>query len=129
MKKSMRLTFRKGDWLAIGLVVALAVVIATSFRPRENTVAEVNVQIYQYGKLIRELPLQTAEEMTFSVSGAYTNTVVIRDGKAAITESDCPGTDCVHSGWISNAGRSIVCLPNRVEVRIVGTSDVDFVVR
>ena len=47
----------------------------------------------------------------------------------AITGSDCPGEDCVHSGWIKASGRSIVCLPNKVEIRIVGQSDdVDFVV-
>ena len=55
-------------------------------------------------------------------------TVVIRDGRAAILESDCPGGDCIHSGWISQPGRSIVCLPNRVELRIAGQGDVDFVV-
>jgi len=45
-----------------------------------------------------------------------------------IAESTCPGNDCVHSGKIHSAGRSIVCLPNRVEIRITGESDVDYVV-
>ena len=57
---------------------------------------------------------------------------VICDGKAAILESTCPGEDCVHSGWISQTGRSVVCLPNRAEVRIEGVSgadDVDAVVQ
>ena len=83
--------------------------------------------IYQDGSLIRELSLGTDTEVV--IEGDYKNVVTIKDGKAAITRSDCPGTDCVHSGWIHEAGRSIVCLPNRVELRIEGVSEVDFVVR
>ena len=84
------------------------------------------VQIYQNNVLIRELPLDT--DMEFEVFGEYTNTVRILDGKACMLSSDCPGGDCVHSGWISTPGRSIVCLPNSLEIRITGQSDVDFVV-
>ena len=83
--------------------------------------------IYQEGKLIQELSLDHDTE--FVIEGDYENVVTVKDGKAAITKSDCPGTDCVHSGWIHEAGRSIVCLPNRVELRIEGASEVDFVVR
>ena len=83
--------------------------------------------IYQDGSLIRELSLGTDTEVV--IEGDYENVVTIKDGKTAITRSDCPGTDCVHSGWIHEAGRSIVCLPNRVELRIEGVSEVDFVVR
>ncbi len=128
MKQSMRLTFRKGDWLAIGLVLILAAAVAVVYFPKENTSEYSRVQIYREGTLVQELPLST-EEVTYTVSGDYTNQITIRGGKAAITESDCPGGDCVHSGWISDGARSIVCLPNRVEIRIAGSSEVDFVVR
>ena len=33
---------------------------------------------------------------------------------------DCPTQDCVHTGWISYTGQTIVCLPNGVEVRLTG---------
>ena len=38
----------------------------------------------------------------------------------SVTQSDCPGQDCVHSGAVSRAGQSIVCLPARVIVRLEG---------
>lgn len=127
MNRTLRLTFRKGDLLAIILVALLAVITAVAFLPRGGSSEDTVVQIYQDGKLVKELAL-TADE-TLHLSGIYENTVEIRGGKVAITESDCPGADCVHSGWIGVTGRSIVCLPNRVEIRITGTGDVDFVVR
>ena len=85
------------------------------------------LSVYQEGALIKEFSLDS--DVEFVIEGDYKNVITIKDGKVAITESDCPGTDCVHSGWIHEAGRSIVCLPNRVELRIEGTSEVDFVVR
>ena len=85
------------------------------------------VQIYQNNQLISEYPLNETTDLL--IEGEYCNTVQIREGKVAIVKSDCPGADCVHSGWINASGRSIVCLPNKVEIRIIGVYDeVDFVV-
>lgn len=124
MDGSIRLTFKKGDWLAIALVVLIALSTAAAFLPDRSEAG--SVQIYQDGRLIDELSL--AKDETVVVGGNYTNTVVVRNGCVSIAASTCPGRDCVHSGWISSAGRSIVCLPNRIEVRIVGKSEVDFIV-
>ncbi len=129
MNKTVRLTFQKGDFLAIIFVVLLAAGLVFTYLPKKNNTDQAMVQIYQDGTLVKEASLDSSKEQIISISGAYTNEITIRDGKAAITTSDCPGTDCVYTGWISQPGRSIVCLPNRVEVRITGTSDVDFVVR
>ncbi len=129
MSQDVRLNFRKGDFIAIGLVVVMAAGTILGYMPRGSAPEQANVQIYQDGRLVQEVPLGGSEERVLSVGDSYTNQITIRDGKVAITESDCPGTDCVYSGWISQPGRSIVCLPNRVEVRITGVSDVDFVVR
>ena len=56
------------------------------------------------------------------------HTVTVQDGRVAVTASDCPGSDCVHSGWAKDAGRAIICLPNRMEIRLTGSSDVDVIV-
>lgn len=122
-----KLTFCKGDFIAIALVIVLALLVSFVFWTSIDTEEGSRVVIYEDGKIVREIPL--TEEAEFVVEGFYTNRIVVKDGKAAIVESNCPGTDCVHSGWIHESGRSIICLPNRVEVRIEGASDVDFVVR
>ena len=126
MAASMRLSFQKGDWIAIALVIVLIGVSTVGFWPKKQE-QNAMIQIYQNNELIRECSLDAEE--TISVEGTYHNTIQIQDGKVAITESDCPGEDCVHSGWINSMGRSIVCLPNRVEIRITGEAEVDFVVR
>ena len=127
MRKNLRLTFRKGDLLAVIPVVAMTLMTAVFFLPKNTSSEGAVVQIYQDGELVKELSLD--EDQTIRLTGAYSNTVEIRDGKAGITETDCPGADCAHSGWISSMGRSIVCIPNRVEVRIVGEAGEAFAVR
>lgn len=122
----MHLRFQKWDIVVIVAVVLMAALVFTLFLPQKDA-SDPCAQIYQDGKLVKTIAL--TENQEFSVSGKYTNTITVHDGMIAITQSDCPGQDCVRCGWMDRAGRSIVCLPNGLEIRVVaGNSDVDFVV-
>ena len=121
-----KLKFQKADLLVIAAVVLTAALIAAVFLFPVRSSENATVQIYQNGQLIQEVPLQ--ENTTITIPGQYENVVQIQDGKVAITQANCPGEDCVHTGWIHTPGASIVCLPNRVEIRIVGSGGVDLVV-
>ena len=126
MVKPEHLRFRKGDVLAIAAVLILAIAVAVSYLPKDHS-GPVKAEIYHEGELVKSLSLE--EDICFEILGDYTNEITVKDGRISITASDCPGEDCVHSGAISSTGRSIVCLPNEVEVRVIsGESDVDFVV-
>ena len=127
MKNRVRLEFCKGDWLAILLVAALSIACAMLFMPGNTSDQMHTVQVYHNSRLVREIPLSS--NAVLEIDGDYHNTITIENSRVSISESSCPGEDCVHSGWIDSAGRSIVCLPNRVEIRISGESDVDFTVR
>ena len=48
----------------------------------------------------------------------YYNVVVISGGTVSVTEASCKNQVCVKHGVISRPGESIVCLPNRMVVRI-----------
>ena len=48
------------------------------------------------------------------------NTVIIKDGQVFMAEADCPDKLCVNSKPISSRGQSIVCLPNRIVLKIIG---------
>ena len=128
-KDRIRLTFCRGDAVIIFGVILLAIFIGVFFVMKIGTDRGTMVCIYQDGIKIQELPLWKDNEIL--IQNSYTNKLAVKDEKAAIVESDCPGMDCVHSGWIGGKGRSLVCLPNRVEIRIEGEKDseVDFIVR
>lgn len=50
-------------------------------------------------------------------------TVHIESGKVWVTDADCADKICEHTGVISRAGQSIVCLPYGITVTISGESD------
>ncbi|MCL2071364.1 MAG: NusG domain II-containing protein [Oscillospiraceae bacterium] len=83
----------------------------------ENPVA----QIYQNGELLHnKVPL--LQNQDFPLNG---NLVQVRNGKIGITEASCPDKICVKTGFV-NGVIPVICLPNRVEVRIANhKSDID----
>lgn len=122
----MRLRFQKGDVTVIAGIVLLALLVFFAFLPPKDAPAAY-AEIYQEGRLLKTVLLSQDQE--FTVTGKYTNTVTVCNGKIAVTHSDCPGGDCVSCGWADGVGRSIVCLPNALEIRVMaGSGDVDFVV-
>lgn len=125
-RRGFRLDFRRGDLIAILLVAVLAAVTALAFMPGSGQESGF-VQIYLDGALVREFPLSQDREE--EITGEYTNIVAVEGGRVRVAQSDCPGGDCMRTGAIGSAGRSIVCLPNRMEIRITGESDVDIALR
>ncbi len=54
--------------------------------------------------------------------------IEIADGKASVSESDCPDGVCVASASISRTGETILCAPAGVTLKVKGgDGDVDFV--
>ena len=53
----------------------------------------------------------------------YYNVVNISGSKVSVTEASCKNQVCVKHGAISRPGESIVCLPNRLVVRIENGSE------
>jgi hypothetical protein len=46
--------------------------------------------------------------------------VEINNGRTRFVSSPCLGQVCVHSGWLSSAGRFSACLPNRISLTLMG---------
>ena len=64
------------------------------------------------------------EERTITLPGPVGNTVIaIEDGSVHVVSSDCREKICVRSGHIHRAGGWIVCLPNRIFIRIEGSEE------
>lgn len=53
----------------------------------------------------------------------YYNVIVISAGTVSVTEASCKNQVCVKHGAITSPGESIVCLPNRLVVRIENGSE------
>ncbi len=102
------------------LLVAAIVFLLISFFASDGSILEISID----GKVQGYYSLY--ENQTVELG---TNTFVIEDGFANMISATCPDGLCVLQRKISNVGESIVCLPNRVILTIVGDSEIDTIVR
>ncbi len=115
------LKFNRFDALVALIIALLAVAAALWFYLPCSQSGQLTVVISVAGEETRRVPLSDFTETTVT-GGSYTLRVGTRDGGVAVTDSDCPTQDCVHTGVITRAGQSIVCLPAQVVVHLEGTA-------
>lgn len=89
------------------------------------------------GTVIIEGPAGTSrmslgDDETAIIDGSQ-GTLVVETlaGAVRVADAVCPDHTCIRTGWVRASGSAIVCLPNRVTVRVGGARDdgLDAVVR
>ena len=127
------------DALVAAVVIALAVVAALLFYlPKTGGGDQLTLVITVGGQEQSRTPVTQLPDgpvriegrggYTLTLSPPYSDLPFSPEWSVRVSDSDCPGQDCVHTGAISRAGQSIVCLPAQVVISLVGaTSDVDAV--
>lgn len=71
--------------------------------------------------------LELWEDTVLVVEGANggKNHLIIENGAVRMEEASCPDQVCVRQRAISHSGESIICLPNKVVVKVVGEKEDD----
>lgn len=99
-------------WLAIGLLLAAAVIWMLRPRPRgPHPVATVTVE----NREVAVIDLETAEDGDFSIldETGLPITFQVRDHAIRFLHSDCPDKVCINTGFLKNDLDVACCLPNR----------------
>lgn len=119
----------KKYFTALGLLLVIAAAgIAVWFIMKNAEREQPTVEIIQDGKLLRTVSLSEDTEFTIECAEGF-NTVTVKDGAVMISSADCPDLVCVKTGAISGGAVPIVCLPHRLEIRVVsGGEEPDAVV-
>jgi len=109
----------RSDVMVILLVLLAGIVLSVRFWFPKGQGTE--VVVYVDNQVRYRFPL--TEEGDFKLQGRLgPMTLRLSGGKARITASTCPLKLCMKMGSISRPGQSLVCLPNRVVISIVGKS-------
>lgn len=114
------------DALVALAVVLLAAVLGARFWFAPAGGGALTVVVSANGQELERAALADYAGGVYESNGC-TLTVAVADGAVSVAESDCPNQDCVHSGAIGRAGQSLVCLPARVVIELVGGADYDLV--
>ena len=77
------------------------------------------------GKEYGRYPLSRDVEIAIvsPIDESYTNVLVIKDGRARVERANCPDGICARHRSVRLSGESIVCLPHRLAITVVGSSD------
>ena len=104
----------KNDIILILSIILFALICAfllSVFRSEGEYVC-----VIQNGKETARYPL--SKDITVTLENGGTNTLVIENGYAFISDASCPDRICVHHKKIKYAGEAITCLPNKTVVKI-----------
>ena len=105
----MRSRMKWGDFVIIGAVLALAGAMLAFFALRASG-DTLYAEVWQNDELIERVALDGH------------NVIVLHGKTAEIQSADCPDQVCVRTGRLIRAGQVAVCLPNRVILKLTGTS-------
>jgi hypothetical protein len=117
MKSSILKIITPGDKILVILIFALGIVSLVALKHLKQPGDAVIIEVK--GQVVQRLDLNASQRIT--VNGAIGKTTVkIEGGAAQVIHSDCPEKICVKTGKITHAGEIIVCVPNKVVIKIIG---------
>lgn len=116
--------------IVIGTIFLLLILSIASWAYIRTLKSEKSIaNIYQNGVIIKSIDLSKDEKSyEFEIEGenGAKNTVKIENCGISITCSDCPDKICISTGEIKDGVVPIVCLPNKLLIKIVGRQKEDF---
>lgn len=118
--------FGPADILILVSAVFLTVWLYSVFWFDNSSYGEADTLLVQFAdNTPREYSLN--EEQMIKIKGQRGLSLIeIKQGKARFIHSACRNQFCVFHGWLSVAGDTSACLPNRVSISLKGTaSDYD----
>lgn len=109
------------DTLLIGALLLIGAVLLayTHFCSKAGSVLQVRID----GQTVAEYPMDKDIDIILTGKDGGTNHLIISGGQAWFSEASCPDHLCIEMGRIDKAGQSIICLPNRVSVEVMGGRD------
>ena len=108
---------KKKDFILIFIILLIAVV-SFGINHFTNAKSGKQIEIYVDNELYKTYDIDDEDEFKIESEEGY-NVVKIHNHGAQITEASCPDKVCIHEGFITKPSESIVCLPNKVHIKII----------
>lgn len=109
---------KKKDFILIAFILAIIVSLLGYVKFKDAKQTASFVQIYKNNELYKEIPLDEDAEFTIK-DGEFENKIKIHDNGVEVVEANCPDKVCVKTGFINKPSQSIVCIPNKINIKII----------
>ncbi|MDY3304739.1 MAG: NusG domain II-containing protein [Clostridia bacterium] len=77
--------------------------------------------IFDDGKLVQKIDLSNVSNpYKIELAG---NVILVEKGQISMIDADCPDKLCIKQGAISDSARPIVCLPNKIVIKLTDDKD------
>lgn len=104
------------------LIISFIIMFTMNLTTKKGTIATV----YYDSKLVKEINLNKNAE--YDVKGYNGNIhIIVKDNKIKVEEETSPLHLCSKQGFIQNSTDTIVCLPNKIVIKI-NTDELDTVI-
>lgn len=112
---------KRGDRWLVGLLAAGALAFLIPYLMGGGDKGEARyATITVDGELYQTVHLDEEDERIVIETGRGRNVLEVHDHGIEMIEADCPDQLCLTFGHVTRSGGTIVCLPHRVLVEVVG---------
>lgn len=109
----------RGDIMLIVAGIVVAALLWAAFELVRDSGPGRVVVVNVVGVDVERIALAGGERSSRTVRGQIgRSTFEIVNGRVRMVSSDCPDKTCIKMGWASQPGQVIVCLPNRVVLKV-----------
>lgn len=119
----------KKNIIAILILLFIIIICAISFSYIKNSNKDGSIaNIYIDGDLYKSVDLSEVKE-NYEIeidSDNHTNVIKVEPNGISIVDADCPDKICISSGVIRDGSIPIICLPNKVVIKIESNEKDEF---
>lgn len=72
-----------------------------------------------------EAAWRETSQTDFALTEDFYNIILYRNGEVQMIDSSCPDLICVHHRAVCSVGESIICLPHKIVIEVVGEGERD----
>ena len=119
----------KGDMILVGSVLLISGFLFLGLQLQKKEVLE--AYVYFENDLVLTIDLRVKEKKEYVVKGALGDVFITSvDGKVKVEEENSPYHLCSKQGYIKESYESIVCLPNKIVIKMGGADEkIDAIVK
>ena len=105
------------------IIIGFVCIFLINFNKEEGNA----IEVYYEDKLILSADLNI--DNVYTVDGKLGDVVIeVKDRKVRVLKENSPRNICSREGYISDSSKPLICLPNKIIIKIVDSSEIDGVV-